>query len=507
MISRLTLIALLIAATSCQKPPTKVETLAEVPVESATRWSKLTELFVEYPALAAGQASRFAVHLTRLDNFRAVTKGSVEVRLSRPNAASEVFKSEAPSRPGIFGVTVQPGSTGDARLTIHFEGEGIQDVHDLGVVHITPNRASQASEAGAADPNEITFLKEQQWTLDFATAVVEESALRASLRIPAEVTPRSGGEAEVDAPFDGRIVFDKILPIGSRIEAGQILANVVLPAPSPSDPTALDLARAEATAQLQFASRDRERAERLVASGAAPARRLDEARALEAGAQARLTAAQARLAQLEASRTASSSTGAKLFAIRAPISGMLNAVKTTPGANVRAGEALFQIVDLDTVYVSAIVPESEFPTMRNLSGAELEIPGIEIPRPLTHLVMIGRVVDSASRTFPVIYSFDNRDRRVAINQTVYVRILYKRSERKPIVPESALVDNNGSPIVFVQQSGESFLRIPVQTGQREGGMVQILEGVKAGDRLVTKGAHLVRLASMSSQAPSHGHVH
>ena len=48
---------------------------------SVTRWTEKTELFAEYPALAVGSTSRFAIHLTRLDRFKAVTEGNVEVRL------------------------------------------------------------------------------------------------------------------------------------------------------------------------------------------------------------------------------------------------------------------------------------------------------------------------------------------------------------------------------------------------------------------------------------------
>jgi RND family efflux transporter MFP subunit len=174
---------------------------------------------------------------------------------------------------------------------------------------------------------------------------------------------------------------------------------------------------------------------------------------------------------------------------------------------VKAGEALFQIVDLDTVYVSAIVPEADFPRMHTLSGAELEVPGFETPQPLTRLVTIGRVVDAPSRTFPVIYEVNNRDRRVAVNQTVYVRVLFAASGGRPAIPESALVDDNGQPVVFVQQSGESFVRRTVKLGDRSGGYVQVLAGVDAGERIVTRGAHLIRLASMSNQVPAHGHVH
>jgi membrane fusion protein, heavy metal efflux system len=174
---------------------------------------------------------------------------------------------------------------------------------------------------------------------------------------------------------------------------------------------------------------------------------------------------------------------------------------------VEAGEVLFQIVNLDSVHVSAIVPESEFPQMGKLSGAELEIPGAEQPVRLARLVSIGRVVDPASRTFPVIYEFDNRGGRVAVNQTVHVRLFTASMEAASVVPDSAIVDDAGRPIVFVQVAGESFARRPVTLGLREGGMVQLVSGVQAGERVVTRGAPLIRLASMSSQVPAHGHVH
>jgi len=44
-------------------------------------------------------------------------------------------------------------------------------------------------------------------------------------------------------------------------------------------------------------------------------------------------------------------------------------------------------------------------------------------------------------------------------------------------------------------------------GVRNSGMVQVLEGISPGDRVVTKGAYLIRLSTMSSAVPAHGHVH
>jgi len=75
------------------------------------------------------------------------------------------------------------------------------------------------------------------------------------------------------------------------------------------------------------------------------------------------------------------------------------------------------------------------------------------------------------------------------------------------VPESAIVDDGGRPVVFIQREGEAFVRRPVKLGIREGNLVQIAEGLQGGERIVTKGAYLIRLAALSSQIPAHGHVH
>jgi len=74
-------------------------------------------------------------------------------------------------------------------------------------------------------------------------------------------------------------------------------------------------------------------------------------------------------------------------------------------------------------------------------------------------------------------------------------------------PEAAIIDDAGRPVVFVQIGGETFLRRPIKLGVRSGGMVQVREGLQAGDRVVTKGAYLIRLSTMSSSVPAHGHVH
>jgi hypothetical protein len=58
----------------------------------------------------------------------------------------------------------------------------------------------------------------------------------------------------------------------------------------------------------------------------------------------------------------------------------------------------------------------------------------------------------------------------------------------------------------VQREGETFERRAVTIGARSGDVVQV-DGVKSGERVVSKGAYLVRLASLSTTVPAHGHVH
>jgi membrane fusion protein, heavy metal efflux system len=176
------------------------------------------------------------------------------------------------------------------------------------------------------------------------------------------------------------------------------------------------------------------------------------------------------------------------------------------GGNVRAGDTLFRIVDTDTVYVSASTPEADLAHLRQVAGAELQMPGGAV-KPIGRLVSVGRVVDPQSRTVPVIYEVTNADRQLAVGQAVSVRLFTSASVMAPAVRESALVDDAGRPVVFVQLAGEAFARRPVTLGNRQGEYVQVTSGVKPGERVVVKGAYLIRLSAMSSQIPAHGHVH
>jgi cobalt-zinc-cadmium efflux system membrane fusion protein len=474
---------------------------------SVTRWTTKTELFAEYPSLVAGQTSRFAIHLTTLDPFKAVVDGTIEVQLRDGDGQVESFSAKAPSRPGIFGVDVLLARSGKRELIIEWRSAAMSDTHSLGSVDVFADAAAAAAAAPAEAGGEaISFLKEQQWTLDFATAVVQERPLRASLRVSGELVPAPGGEADVLAPFDGRLVSVVPTATGATVTRGQELARIQPPPGAPADLPQLERGRAQATAALEFATRDRERAERLVAAGASPQKRLDEARAAESQSIAALRAAESQLEQFNASRTAGAGGNAGSFAIRAPISGVIVRRDAAPGMNVASGSPLFHVVDPAVVYVVGHVPESQLSRARLTTTAQIEVPNVSGMLQAGNLLSIGRVLDPRSRTVPITFAADNRTLGLAVGQSVFLHLLMKETASAPVIPASAIVDDAGRPIVFVQVEGESFERRPVTVGTREGELVQV-SGVKPGEHVVTKGAHLVRLASLSTSVPAHGHVH
>ncbi len=511
-LKQLSTVSLLSVVTwACTPPPPPVAAADEEPEpHSVTRWTDQTELFAEYPPLVVGETSRFTIHLTRLDTFKPVTEGRVEVHLTGGDASGEAFHVEGPSSPGIFGVDVTPAHPGSRELVIILRAPGLADEHGAGEVevHASAQAARAAAVPDGSGADGVGFLKEQQWTLDFATGVVRERAVRESIRVPARIEARPGGAADVIAPLDGRLTTVLDAPLGATVSRGQELARLLPPPAAPGDLPQLERARAEAQSALAFATRDRERAERLVTAGAAPQRRLEEARAAEEQAKARAAAAEASLAQFQAVRSGGAAAeGQGLFVIRAPVAGVIAQRSAAPGASVTAGTILFRVVDASQVHVAGQIPEAEASRARAATSAEIQASAEDVRIPAGRLVGLGKVLDPASRTLPITFAFDNSRFAFPVGQAVFLHLLMDAAAPGPAVPAAAIVDDAGRPIVFVQVAGETFARRPVTLGARSGGLVQIADGVGAGERVVTTGAYLIRLAALSTSVPAHGHVH
>jgi len=475
-----------------------------------THYAPESELFVEFKALAVGQESPFAAHLTSLADFSALTEGKVTVSLSGGGQPPETFESGPSANPGIFRPIVKPAHAGERRLTVTVESPRFKSMHDLGEVRVYPDLdAAPAAVEEPKKPGEIAFLKEQQWQIPFATAPAETRALRASFPATGVLRAPANAETTITAASPGIVVFpDKTPLVGHPVERGELLASIVPKLAEKGDMALLAEEAHKAQLRHDQAHREQDRTRMLVDSGVVAERQLLAAQTAHQLVHAEWDAAEKRLNQYRQPAGASASG----IPLRAPISGVIAQSFAGNGRYVEGGEKLFQIVDRSRLWLEARVPESDSAIVAQVTAASFKVDGYEgnfeiKPGDNGRLISLSTVVDPVQRTLPIVFELDRPDPRLPLGAFARVRLYTGSAAETLAVPESALVDDNGVSVVFVQTGGESFERHPVKLGARDTGYVEIQEGLQAGDRVVTKGAYLVYLSSTAPGTAAHGHVH
>lgn len=506
---------LALIACKAKSPQADAPNEVESPTLSITAWSARTELFMEYPPLVSGTGAAFAVHLTDLRSFRPLSEGKAIIELEK-DAKVTRFESKGTSRPGIFRVDATPGGPGPYRARLRVSAPKLEDLHELGDVLVHESKAAALAKIKPEGQQDeaIRFLKEQQWGSEFATEVAVPRRIQETLQVPAIVRPRGGGEGSAISPVRGRVLPSPRLPLpGQRVQQGEVVASIAPFTATPQDPAGLRLELAQAETDLAQARQQRTRLEALLQEHAIPARRVDEMKAEEARAQARVEAARARIAQFDRTRSgvAGDDSNTAPFQVRAPLGGIVTTLSAVPGGAVEAGQELVHIVAVDRVWVVAEVPEAHSGALVGLQRAEIGIPGtapsIHVPGSRGKIEHIAPIVHPESRRIPVILDVSNRDGLFRIGQSLSVRLGSGEAVERVSVPVSSIVDDGGRSVVFVQIAGESFQRRTVRTGSIGQGYQQVLDGVQPGERVVSKGAYSIRLAALSTQIPAHGHVH
>jgi membrane fusion protein, heavy metal efflux system len=517
MRTRLLYVALLtaFAVTGCNRQNAAVEGASEeeLPTLDVTHWTDKTELFMEYPPLVAGRPALFAIHLTKMADFKPVTVGRATVEFT-PESGGEpkALVGPQPSRPGAFRVEEPPPAAGRYRWALVLEGPDASDRHDLGLITVFPDAASARAgldQGEGEDAAAISYLKEQQWTNEFATAPVREADVRGSIRVPAAIRPLPGGEAIVPAPAAGRFMADVLPSIGDRVKPDQVLGRLEPRLSTGADRATLEADAAESRAAVEGARVEQARAERLLAERAVPARRVEDARRARVVAEARLRAAEARLTQRdETLRTGGGAAAGNAFALRAPIGGRLAEVMATLGASYDEGAPLFRIVRTDVVELELQVPAANVSVARGVEALTLEIPGMPAPLdPKPRHVRDSGVLDPATRALALQMEIDNPGGQLLVGQAVTAVLYTSARTHVPTVPSAAVLMEAGRPYVFVQVGGEQFVRRFIDIAAREGDLVGVKSGVMPGERVVTRGAYDVQLASAASGLPAEGHVH
>lgn len=478
-----------------------------------THFSDRTELFVEFEPLVVGQESAVAAHMSYLADYKAVNTGKLSVTLSGGNQPEEKFIINAPKQAGIFRPVVKPKYLGERIMTFNLETPQFTANHNVGKVVVYADHASalkaQANEKPDA-PGAIAYLKEQQWKTNFGLAVVGKHELRESIAATGILRASSDRDAQLTAVTTGQIVAANDFPrVGMAVQKGQVLAYLVPRLGGETDVASLDLAAQKARLTAQFASRDREHLESLFKQEAVPEKRVIASRRDENIALAELASAERRVGQY---RNGSQGLTGAGVAIHAPITGTIAEVSVAMGGFVNEGVPIFHIANTDRLWLEVRVAESDIGRIGQPTGAAFRVDGFDqefeiIERKGGRVVGFGNAIDLVTRTAPLLFEFPNPDKRLRIGMAARANVFAGKLIDVVAVPASAVIDDNGQPVVYVQRTGEAFERRPVQLGLRDGDWIEVKSGVAAGERVVSNGAYQVRLAATTTAAIGEGHVH
>jgi membrane fusion protein, heavy metal efflux system len=462
---------------------------------AVTLWTDSTELFMEYPALIVGAPDKFAVHLTDLTDFTPLRSGRIVLRFQPKDGSTPVVVTQdAPRSPGIYGPAPEFTRPGTYDLTITVESPQVRDVIQVPDLRVYSSAKEVPSDEGGEEPG-ISFLKEQQWkTPGFETAFVTIGRVAESFSATGQIVPGAGRMARLSAPVAGVVepsgVARSPAP-GQRVTKGQVLA-VLTPALGEGGS-----AYVEARAELREAEDEHARASRLYAVEAVPQRRVHEA-------EIRLAAAHEALAAFGGPDVGRAD---GRIVIRAPLAGVVASRSLAPGSRVEAGAELFSVVDPSVVWLEVRVLAGEAGRVSPTGRATFRVPGSDEVWGVRRTVSIGGVIDSVSRTVPVIYEVPNLDGRLKVGLHAQVAVGTGREAEGVVVPSEAILDEDGRPIAYVQPEGERFEKRELTVGGTSGDRTLVLSGIKDGERVVTGAAYQVRLASLSTSVPAHGHEH
>jgi membrane fusion protein, heavy metal efflux system len=462
-----------------------------------TGYSDQFEVFAEADPLVVGQTSQILAHFTHLEDFKPLTGAGVTIYLATGNKGIRQTL-DAPQKPGIYRFSLQPESAGASRIYFDINING--NVHRIEGgnfrVYDDEHNAVHAAEALHSDhPAAISFTKEHSWVVNFRTEAVQPQALGVIIKTVGEVLPAQGDEVILSAQTRGmvRYVNNSLFP-GASLENGEVLLNI----------SGAGLAEGNATQRYQEARSNLERAranyER--ASMLAEERIVSQADLL----QARNEYENATAVFENLSRNFSES-GQQL---RSPFTGFLSSIMVANGEFVEAGQPIAAVTRVNDLVIRAEVQPRYAHLLPHLADANIRFPNGNI-HSLSQLNgnirSFARSINQQNHLLPVHLAIPAQQGLLpGALLDVYLKTTSPTTGLT--VPNSALVEEMGNYFVFVQLHPESFEKREIVTGITDGVHTEIIRGLHQGERIVTRGAMLVKMAAASGTIDPHsGHMH
>jgi len=495
----------------CRAGDPKHEGTSAAPeVWSVTAWGERYEVFAETGPLVAGTTATSNAHVTVLAGFAPLKQGSVSLVLRGAGGPEQVFRQERPKRDGIYPIELMPRAEGTFDLVFRIDSAAGAEDLAAGRVRIgsAASPGARIGQDSAAAGGGVSFLKEQQWRTDFATAWVREGTLAESVEGPAQVKPSGGGEVVLTAALDASVASSPWPHVGADVSADGIVFRLVPRVTGRSLPE-LRADTSSLEGEVDVARRRVERLVELLRVEATSQAELERARATVSGLEGRLASARGGVAV--ATNLAEGRDPATIVAVRAPWAGRVAELSVSPGQTVAAGAPLGRLVRIRPLWiVVALRPEAASRAHAAPTGLFLKRPGQQTPLEVSardlRLVSSSPEVDPRTASVSVILEVNRSASDLPLGSTVAAELLLPGEKRGIVVPLSALLDDSGTTVAYVQFAGESFGRREVRVLHRLGNEA-LVDGLRPGERLVTLGGSAVRRSSLLSAGAPEGHVH
>lgn len=334
--------------------------------------------------------------------------------------------------------------------------------------------ASQRTEQVQADASvsSIQLNQREQSDIGVETVEVRRRNLQRALMAVAKVDEPETQLASISARIGGRIDRLYLDFTGQQVHRGQTIASLYSP----------EVFSAAEEYRLSLENRKR------LGTGAEPLA-VSGAEDLVSASRRRLELWGLTTQQLD--EIASSAKPQIELPIYSTVSGIVTERKVTQGQYVNAGEVLFTITDLSTIWVKADVYQPDLPSIR--TGQSVEITSDSLPGTTLH----GRVgfldtsINPQTRTASARIEVPNPSMRLRPGMFVQVKFAAPAGHDVLAVPRSAVLDTGKRKFVYVPKGNGEFEERQVQLGPAGTDYYPVLAGLKEGERIVSQGSFLI----------------
>lgn len=491
-----------LAVTGCNNAGKEVTAgeaeIQDEPKFQYTAYSKDFELFAEADPFVAGKSANILSHFTLLETFGPLESGSVTARLTASGQETAQVLDN-PTRRGIYSFDIVPSAAGIGMLTFEIKtDDGAYSVEIPGIT-VYPNEetAHEAAEKVVLpSTNTVVFTKEQSWKIDFRTASPVIEPFGQVIKTTARVESAPGDEFMVSAKTNGIIsVGGGTFAEGMAVSAGQTVCTVTGSGLADNNSS---VRFSEAKNNYDKARADYERSQKLAVNKIVSEKDLLSAK----------TEYDNTKAVYESLKNNFSTSGQN---VTSPATGFVRQIFVRNGEYVEAGQPVFVVSRNKSLILRAEIQQKYASVLSSLTSANIRDMAIDKLFTLEQLngkiVSYGRAANSDNFLIPVTLQVDNTEGFVP-GSFVEIYLITKTSDQAMTVPVSSLLEEQGKFFVLVQITPELFEKREIRSGASDGMKTEVLQGLAAGERVVNRGAMLVKLSQASGELDPHaGHVH